>query len=225
MTHTTITTKPQRGTLAQLRSLVPKRSLSASDVREITQRQAIKLRTLLGITATAFPIEALGEFPRIELRPDRELPTSAMAFWNGHTWVILVNTSEALVRQRFSICHELHHIICHSTKSAMFGGGKQQTADPEKIADVFAANVLMPKALVKRYWGRGPRNITSMARRFDVSTQAMRYRLRQLGLVDTPERCAWTQPQPYEQTQFGQHGNQPATTYFRQRSLTQLEAA
>jgi len=77
---------------------------------------------------------------------------------------------------------------------------------------VSSANVLMPKLLVKRYWGRGPRTLTSIATRFEVSTQAMSYRLRQLGLTDAPERCAW-------QTDID------STQQTKGRWTTQLEAA
>lgn len=186
--------QPSRiGTLASLRALVPKRPLTATDLRMVTERQATRLRQILNITAGEFPIEAINQIPRIELRPDPDLPTSAMAFWNSKTWVILVNTTETITRQRFSIMHELHHIICHTNKHHMFGSADMRNETAERAADRFAANVLMPKVLVKRHWGIGPRTVTTLARRFNVSPQAMSYRLDQLGLTEPKPRCAWTQ--------------------------------
>lgn len=193
MPHTTQTTNTI-GTLATLRALVPKRRLTNSEVRQVVERQANTFRRQLDITEDRFPVEALNELPRVELRTDHDQPGSAMALWDGRTWVILVNTNDALSRQRFSVLHELHHIICHTTKRQMFGTDDMRNADAEVAADYFAACVLMPKLLVKRYWGQGPRTVTAMSARFGVSRQAMSYRLDQLGLTERRKRCSWTAP-------------------------------
>ena len=183
---------PRTGTLASLRALVPNRQLTKTDLRQVTERQANRLRQLLNITDANFPMEAINSIPRIELRSDPDLPTSAMALWDGKTWVILVDTTETITRQRFSILHELHHIICHTTKQQMFGNSDMRNETAERTADLFAACVLMPKLLIKRHWGIGPRTVTTMAKQFDVSPQAMSYRLDQLKLTDPKPRCAWT---------------------------------
>ena len=115
-----------------------------------------------------------------------------MAFWSGSSWVIVLNPTEARTRQRFTLLHEFKHIVDHATKDRLYGSETGRCRPvAERTADYFAACVLMPKMYVKRHWGRGPRSITSMARLFDVSPAAMRYRLDQLGLIEKPKRCRW----------------------------------
>lgn len=181
-------------TLASLRALVPNRRLTKTEVRQITERQANRLRKLLHVTDDRFPTQALTHLPRVELRPEPDMPNSGLALWNGNQWLILVNTNETIARQRFSTLHELHHVIAHTTKTQMFGNEDMRNPEAEITADYFAACVLMPKLLVKRYWGQGPRTITALAKRFGVSAQAMSYRLDQLGLSEPKQRCRFTRP-------------------------------
>jgi len=180
--------------MAILRAVVPNRRLTNGEVRQIVERQANTLRRMLDATEDRFPMSALEQLPRVELRPDTDMPGSAMALWNGNSWVILVNTTEVANRQRFSTLYELHHIICHTTKRQMFGSDDTRNPAAESAADYFAACVLMPKLLVKRYWGTGPRTVSAMAQRFGVSAQAMSYRLNQLGLTEPRKRCNWRPP-------------------------------
>jgi Zn-dependent peptidase ImmA (M78 family) len=62
----------------------------------------------------------------------------------------------------------------------------------ESICDYFAACVLMPRVWIKRDFGQGIQTIDALARRYQVSTVAMRYRLEQLGLYMPAPRCAGT---------------------------------
>lgn len=182
--------RTRKGTLARLRALVPNRSLTPQELKHVTERQASELRRLLDIESDRFPVETIAEIPRVALVPEPSLPSSACAFWTGRNWAILVNTHEAPSRQRFSAAHELHHIISHPNGNRLFGRGNTHSYEAERCADAFAAHLLMPRLLVKRYWGQGPRDVASLSRRFEVSTQAMSYRLMQLGLTEPRSRCA-----------------------------------
>ncbi len=181
-----------RGTLALLRGLVPHRTVNKREALQVAELQAARLRQHLGIDEARFPTEAL-DLPRIRVEYDADLPSSGMTFWNGSTWVIVLNATEAPTRQRFSLVHEFKHIVDHTTQHRLYGAGARRN-DPaaERAADYFAACVLMPKLYVKRHWGQGPRTLTSMAKTFGVSPAAMKYRLDQLGLIDEPERCRWS---------------------------------
>ncbi|MEZ5229207.1 MAG: ImmA/IrrE family metallo-endopeptidase [Acidimicrobiales bacterium] len=178
-----------RGTLTLLRGLVPHRTVSQREALQVAELQASRLRQHLGIDEARFPTEAL-DLPRIRIEYDADLPSSGMAFWNGSTWVIVLNATEAPTRQRFSLVHEFKHIVDHTTQDRLYGADARRN-DPaaEQAADYFAACVLMPKLYVKRHWGQGPRTPTSMAKMFGVSPAAMKYRLDQLGVLDEPERC------------------------------------
>jgi Zn-dependent peptidase ImmA (M78 family) len=66
----------------------------------------------------------------------------------------------------------------------------QSTHDrAERVAEHFAACLLMPRMWLKRDWGRGLQDVTALARRYKVSTTAMRIRLEQIGLVNPQPRC------------------------------------
>lgn len=47
----------------------------------------------------------------------------------------------------------------------------------------------MPKRVVKRLWFQRHQNIEQLASLLQVSPQALRYRLDQLGLTERPLRC------------------------------------
>lgn len=184
-------------TLASLRALIPQRRLNRAEVRQLTERQATRLRSHLGETDDPFFDEAkLRDLPRIRVEWDADLPTSGMSLWDGDNWVLAVNSRESLTRQRFSLLHEFHHAVAHGVKDRLFhetsAERRGHCEQAERTADYFAACVLMPKMLVKRHWGRGPRTIRSMADLFGVSPQAMTYRLRDLGLLGERRRCNWT---------------------------------
>lgn len=188
---TTSTQSKNQGTLAQLRGLVPNRAVTEREALQIAELQAARFRRHLGIEEALFPTEAL-DLPRIRIEFDADLPSSGMAFWSGSSWVIVLNPTESRTRQRFTLLHEFKHIVDHTTKDRLYGADSLRDAPAaERAADYFAACVLMPKMYVKRHWGCGPRSITSMAKLFNVSPAAMRFRLDQLGLIDNPGRCHW----------------------------------
>lgn len=188
---TTTSPNPTTSTLASLRALVPDRRLTRQEVRQLTERQATRLRAHLGEQDVPFFDEArLRELPRIRVEWDADLPTSGMTVWDGDCWVLAVNSGEAATRQRFSLLHEFHHAVSHGVRHRLFGHTAGHCQFAESTADHFAACVLMPKMLVKRHWGRGPRSTRKMAELFGVSPQAMSYRLRDLGLLEERQRCS-----------------------------------
>lgn len=118
---------------------------------------------------------------------------------NGGNSTILVNSSHAKVRQRFTIAHEIGHFLL-AEKSGIFVDKKiyfrdsrsQPASDPEEItANIFAAELLMPTPHLKRELGRIIKNgiidmeediIAPLAKRFEVSTIAMSIKLQNMGL-------------------------------------------
>jgi len=183
--------REQVSILAFLRAVVPARRVSYSEALRIAELQANKLREHFGINDAELPSEVIADLSRVTIDYDHDMPVSGSTHWNGQYWVITLNASEPIVRQRFSLMHEFKHIIDHTTRQQLYGnGGDSASAQrAERVADYFAACLLMPKRWVKRYWGEGIQTMTGLADRFGVSTQAMRYRLLQLGLIDTPPRC------------------------------------
>lgn len=101
--------------------------------------------------------------------------------------VIVVNSRERHVRQRFTIAHELgHYFLGHGQKSFAEPGGK---GCQERDAERFAACLLMPRAWVLRYWEAYAANrenrLSILAELFDVSSAALKRRVKELGLRDS----------------------------------------
>ena len=89
--------------------------------------------------------------------------------------------------------HEFKHVLDHTTKHFLYHDRPFQTAaeQAERVADYFAACLLMPKMVVKRLWYQGNQNIVRLAETLFVSPRALRFRLDQLGLTERPGRCSW----------------------------------
>lgn len=179
--------------LAMLRALVPSRPLTPSETLRLAELQANHLLHHFKIETASVPAEIISELPRIRIVREHDLPVSGAAHWNGRYWVITINGNEPLVRQRFSLMHEFKHLLDHTTKQFLYSDRPYQTAgeQAERVADYFAACLLMPKKIVKRLWCQGNQNIAQLAATLDVSPRALRFRLDQLGLTEQPARCSW----------------------------------
>jgi Zn-dependent peptidase ImmA (M78 family) len=118
------------------------------------------------------------------------LPSSGRSQWNGSAWILLVDAGEAKVRQRYSLAHELAHVIWHPLSDQALPGTKRSSAEQriEAACEYFAACLLMPRPWMKRaYYDERIQDVPSLARLFGVSWLAMRVRLEQLGFVAAPE--------------------------------------
>ena len=134
---------------------------------------------------------------RIEYAPlDDEL--SGLAHVRGDVPIIGVNALHAPNRQRFTLAHELAHILLHREElehavhvdrgSLRRDALAAEGVDPIEIeANAFAAELLMPTRLLISELERHPVDleddaaVAALAKRFRVSDAAMRYRLNSLG--------------------------------------------
>ena len=112
----------------------------------------------------------------------------------------LVSTREKLIginsrhhrrRQRFSLCHELAHILLNHPPETRCGRGEVALYNAE--ADECAAEILMPTSLLTVSLAQ-TRNPIELARIFDVSEEAMVRKLRAAGLSYEPSASAPTIP-------------------------------
>ncbi|MDX6285904.1 MAG: hypothetical protein QOG53_1389 [Frankiales bacterium] len=181
----------EHGLFSVLRGLVPNRPLRYREAERLAELQANRLRELLGIDGPRLPDEAITELPRILVAAEHDLPVSGSAHWSNGRWIIVLNALDHPLRQRFSLCHELKHVLDHTTKASLYPeeAGLPASVKAERIADLFAAMLLMPKRHVKRLYGEGVQQPTELAEHFEVSVQAMNYRLQQLGLTEPKGRC------------------------------------
>lgn len=185
-----------------LRALAPKRPLSYGDALQVARLQAARLRTWadanerpdfnLGwfVNQKAYPVHFV---PRATLGDNNSgLTTNAVS---GHV-EIYINEAEPDVRQRFSLAHEMKHLVDfddYDTLYSRLGSGNESRhqAQIELICNDFAAHLLMPTPLVKRLWSAF-QDIDTVALHFNVSPEAMRTRLVKLGLIDRPAPRART---------------------------------
>jgi Zn-dependent peptidase ImmA (M78 family) len=186
-----INSKPERSVLASLRALVPQRRLTPRESFCIAELQANRLLAYFQIKTPAVPDELVSELPRMRVIREQGLPISGSAHWNGRHWIITLSADEPIVRQRFSLMHEFKHVLDHTTKEYLYTGPSYQTAteQAERVADYFAACLLMPKRVVKGLWCQPHQTIEQLAEKLQVSPAALRYRLNHLGLTEQPRRC------------------------------------
>lgn len=173
--------------IAEVRSLAPRRLLPTWEARVLAERQAGRLIRALRVEEPPFPEQAIECLPRVDVRYVGQRRLAGALQWTGGHWCIAVNRDDTWGRQRFSMCHELKHLIDHPLKDALYRDGRFGSAhiQAERAADYFAACLLMPKSWVKRvFYEEGVRDERVLARRFQVSVAAMRVRLDQLGLYE-----------------------------------------
>jgi len=119
---------------------------------------------------------------------------------NPDVVVIGVNMDEAPVRQRFTIAHELGHLLMHegrqlwvdrSVRVNLREVGEHSRGGQEREANWFAAELLMPEDMVRttaasiaqRRQVTEDSLVLALAETFQVSRPARSYRLLNLGLL------------------------------------------
>ncbi len=149
------------------------------------------------VAAPPVPVERIAKTlgARLRYSPlDDEL--SGMIYVNEGTPIIGVNALHHPNRQRFTIAHECGHLILHKaqiTKEVhvdkdfpmlMRDSVSAAGVDEMEIeANLFAAELLMPEALLTKALGNEPFDIddesavSALGRSFKVSPSAMRFRL------------------------------------------------
>lgn len=149
------------------------------------------------VAAPPVPVERIAKTlgARLRYSPlDDEL--SGMIYVNEGTPIIGVNALHHRNRQRFTIAHECAHLILHKAQIAkevhvdkafpMLMRDSVSAAGVEKMeieANFFAAELLMPRAMLAKALGDEPFDIddedavSALAKSFKVSPSAMRFRL------------------------------------------------
>src|SRR5829696_1868182 len=171
--------------LTLLRRLLPTRKLRLFEHQVIAEQQAIKLHELLGQTGPPADLGWLTKLKKITvvLQPRWKMDgLSGISSWDDGHWVIGVNKGNPHARRRFTLCHELKHVLDADRDKITYKG---LTAEQrEAVADYFAACYLMPKLWLRRAWTRGIQDPDALAGLFNVSQPAMEKRLRYLGFID-----------------------------------------
>jgi Zn-dependent peptidase ImmA (M78 family) len=120
-----------------------------------------------------------------------ELSLSGKASLEEGKRIIYVNPSDSLVRQRFTLSHEMaHHILNHVTPENPCFRDEKHTFNgdyvsiQERDANRLGAEILMPEYAIQHSIDKeNIRTVEGLASKFNVSERAMYYRLKGLNLV------------------------------------------
>lgn len=103
-----------------------------------------------------------------------------------------VNQNHPNNRKRFTIAHEIGHYLLHSKDilhydleelDKVYFRAKSILSREETEANFFAAEILMPDSLIDKCIDSGINSVEELAKFFEVSEEAMRYRLINLGYL------------------------------------------
>jgi Zn-dependent peptidase ImmA (M78 family) len=95
-------------------------------------------------------------------------------------YVILVNADHPNNRVRFTVAHEIGHFVLHREGNGEIVDDEFYRALPgplETEANEYAADILMPWSLINQLQGAGVNQLDDMARKLEVSKQALAIRL------------------------------------------------
>lgn len=177
----------------------------------LARRRARQLLEKAKVERPPIPLEQLAALCDAAIRYEPfEGELSGMAHRRkGGRGLIGVNSLHAPTRQRFTIAHEIGHLLLHDDEEVHIDEKRtlgrrdelsSQAIDPREIeANQFAAELLMPEALIKKsvndLMEANPGisvedAIESLARDFDVSQLAMTHRLTSLKIISSADAVA-----------------------------------
>jgi Zn-dependent peptidase ImmA (M78 family) len=165
--------------------------------RSAIQKHAKGLLERQGVTAAPVPVERIAKGLEAQLRfspLDDEL--SGMVYVKDGTPIIGVNALHHPNRQRFTLAHEVGHLVLHRAEITkqihvdkgfpmLMRNAESATGvdDMEIEANFFAAELLMPEEFLARSLQGQSFDIddegavSALAKEYKVSTAAMRFRL------------------------------------------------
>lgn len=159
----------------ELGNYCAKQLLEIIDLLQTTERVPIK------IIRTVFNNENLSGF---------------IGFKKG-TFIIVTNTNHKLGSERFTIAHEIYHLINNRTaikKNPIIEVITCNNDDPKEIrANAFAAELLIPKDDVKEQLNNmtkdiDPSIIVQLQQKYGVSYIAITKRLNEIGVIDNKKQ-------------------------------------
>lgn len=168
------------------------------------EQKADELLQRLGIDKPPVPIRQIIENLGLRIiRYDLGPEISGILVIEENHGAIGFNEKDAKTRQRFTMAHELGHYIFHNQLGSevfidrdfivKYRSQKEYSnieLRQEQQANIFAASILMPRKMLQNEFAKGQYKnlsesdfIASMAKIFDVSVQAMTYRIANSSLI------------------------------------------
>lgn len=163
-------------------------------LRQQGKPSANTVLNLFGIDSPPIDVESIIHRLGISLMNlPKEVTSVGLACIEGDHASVYVRTGENKSRRRFTLAHELGHIMLHGSGTharddmRFVDANFSPRSQPEVEANAFAADLLMPPVMVTRVWLASGRNLAETAWAFQVSDLAMGYRLSDLRLASKAE--------------------------------------
>lgn len=167
------------------------------------KREIRRLFLSVGITKPPVDLKRIANKLKAEIVPQhfpRDMGISAILLKEGDHKVIAVNESHIKTRQRFSIAHEIGHLVLHANNAFLtvekgiedkhlFRRLDDTPPDAiEREANQFAAELLMPEEWIREdfvdLYNKDEEDIAGkLAKKYEVSQAALMFRLMNLNLV------------------------------------------
>jgi hypothetical protein len=133
-------------------------SLHLNSAKEAMREHARALLERSGITTVPVPLHALFPWAGVrKVRREETLVEGALQRVDGGLLDIIVRADRSATRQRFSIAHEIGHVIFHkfapNSKAAQARMGQYAPPEEERLCNVAAEELLMPAWFVERTIG------------------------------------------------------------------------
>jgi Zn-dependent peptidase ImmA (M78 family) len=166
-------------------------------------RAVVDLLAKAQVTMPPVPIDKIAKAAGAKITfNDFNKEVSGVLLRQGNSIIIGVASEQSRARQRFTIAHELAHLVLHegeelhvdkSFRINLRSPISSKAEDVQEIeANAFAAALLMPDEFIRRDTVKmiidveDSDQIEKLARRYEVSTQAMTFRL--MNLLGTARR-------------------------------------
>ena len=169
------------------------------------EAQALKALEAAGVKKIPVDPTAVAQFHGVVVWETDDLPDNISGLMQRDDGepVIVVNRDHKPQRRRFTVAHELGHALLHDDNFIVDKTARVRLRDKESSlaihteeieANAFAAELLMPRHHVVKQVTRAmksnknvtePGLIRDLAGRFDVSEQAMGFRLVNLGFISS----------------------------------------
>jgi Zn-dependent peptidase ImmA (M78 family) len=161
------------------------------------QREVLELIERANVNAPPVPVEKIARMLGARIvKSDFKNEISGLLVRRGNEIVIGVAKEQATTRQRFTIAHEIGHLVLHEAEEVhvdrefrvkLRSQQSSEAVDVDEIeANAFAASLLMPEHFLRNDVRKlsidfdDASQIQVVARRYGVSSQAMTFRLMNL---------------------------------------------
>jgi Zn-dependent peptidase ImmA (M78 family) len=167
------------------------------------KRKALELLKKARISSAPIDLDKIVVLLDVKVREepfrDVDFEVSGMVHVNKNETIIGLNKLHPKTRKRFSLAHELGHVVLHKKNEFHIDESRplayrsplaSKGTDPKEIeANQFAAELVMPEFLLVDDLKALPKDIDEedavcqLADKYEVSMQAMTIRLHTLGLI------------------------------------------